>query len=262
MSYLRSLEYTEAKDRLKEEYKSTFREIEAYYIQVYTENSYEVQLTLSQIMADFLMAQEEGKLLSRIIGKDVKKYAIRMIETELSSNKGKSYWILTAIGMVWFSMFMVFFRIIMYEGYKGYSFSEKLDHIYLSIALLPIILFVLAFGYFKTKVTAILFYRRRLIKLVSILLTLPIIFLVSYYLEAEEINIGIRIPAPLFFILISVTTVVFIVAGTVSNRKTEANRRVLEAEEELEPEQVTCPSCNKSHDLDYPKCPYCGYRAP
>lgn len=42
---------------------------------------------------------------------------------------------------------------------------------------------------------------------------------------------------------------------------TEANRRILEAKEELELEQVICPSCNKEHDLDYPKCPYCGYRA-
>lgn len=23
--------------------------------------------------------------------------------------------------------------------------------------------------------------------------------------------------------------------------------------------QVTCPRCGKRHDMDYPKCPFCGY---
>lgn len=25
--------------------------------------------------------------------------------------------------------------------------------------------------------------------------------------------------------------------------------------------QCRCPSCGKKHDFDYPKCPYCGYKA-
>lgn len=24
--------------------------------------------------------------------------------------------------------------------------------------------------------------------------------------------------------------------------------------------QVICPNCGKSHDMDYPKCPYCKYK--
>ena len=24
--------------------------------------------------------------------------------------------------------------------------------------------------------------------------------------------------------------------------------------------QVKCPSCGRSHDFDYPKCPFCGHR--
>ena len=24
--------------------------------------------------------------------------------------------------------------------------------------------------------------------------------------------------------------------------------------------QITCPRCKQKHDMDYPKCPHCGYR--
>ncbi len=32
-----------------------------------------------------------------------------------------------------------------------------------------------------------------------------------------------------------------------------------EAEEEGQIAQKKCPSCQCLHDMDYPKCPYCGY---
>ena len=32
-----------------------------------------------------------------------------------------------------------------------------------------------------------------------------------------------------------------------------------EPEEEYEIPQVRCPRCKQMHDMDYPKCPFCGY---
>lgn len=31
----------------------------------------------------------------------------------------------------------------------------------------------------------------------------------------------------------------------------------MEGEEQIE--QVKCPNCGKTHDMDYPKCPFCKY---
>ena len=33
----------------------------------------------------------------------------------------------------------------------------------------------------------------------------------------------------------------------------------MESEEEEQIAQVHCPRCKQSHDMDYPKCPFCGY---
>lgn len=30
--------------------------------------------------------------------------------------------------------------------------------------------------------------------------------------------------------------------------------------EEDQVEQVECPNCGKTHDIDYPKCPFCKYK--
>ena len=33
----------------------------------------------------------------------------------------------------------------------------------------------------------------------------------------------------------------------------------MESEEEYEIPQVRCPRCKQMHDMDYPKCPFCGH---
>ena len=33
----------------------------------------------------------------------------------------------------------------------------------------------------------------------------------------------------------------------------------MESEDEYEIPQVRCPRCKQMHDMDYPKCPFCGH---
>jgi len=55
----------------------------------------------------------------------------------------------------------------------------------------------------------------------------------------------------------------FIIKAAVRNGILEA-RRIENAPPSQDPldqiAQISCPSCGKKHDMDYPKCPYCNHR--
>lgn len=262
MNYLHSLEYTEEKDQLSGDYCETFQTIENYYIHVNTEQSYEVQLTLSQILGDFLEAQKDGKPLERIIGNDTKKYAVRMLKAEYDIHKGKGYWISTAIIFCWLVLFMMFAKTFYINELSGFSFMKRTEHIYFSIDILIFSILPFICYYIRTKLMATFFYRPKVITLIKILTILPISFVVIYYLQyskPENSKLAIRVPEQLFLILALLTTVYTIIAIVVAAKNTRKKNNELEVPE-LIPEQILCPSCGREQDCDYPKCPYCGHK--
>jgi hypothetical protein len=67
-----------------------------------------------------------------------------------------------------------------------------------------------------------------------------------------------------FGIIISYVILYFVIKAAVKNGIIEA-RQTGNAEDSVDSDgnqipQKNCPDCNKKHDFDYPKCPYCDYQ--
>jgi DNA-binding ferritin-like protein (Dps family) len=262
MNYLHSSEYKEGKDLLTGEYSKIFQTIESYYIQVYTEQSYEVQLTLSQILGDFLEAQRDSKPLEKLIGGDTKEYAVRMLKTEYDTHKGKGYWISTAIIFCWCILFMMLVKTSFMKELEGLPLMERMEHIYFSIDIIIFIILAYICDYVRAKLAAVFFYRPKATVRLRALITVPMsLFVISYlkYSKPEQSNLAVRVPVLPFLMLVIVTTVYLIIVICVSVKNTSKKKRELEGPEIL-PEQMICPSCGKECDCDYPKCPYCGHK--
>ena len=79
-----------------------------------------------------------------------------------------------------------------------------------------------------------------------------------------KLPIANKIIALLIFIIISVLFSVFGFAYLKKAKRYYKQKNKLENEtfdEEVKDEiwQRTCPKCGKTHDIDYPKCPYCKF---
>ncbi len=266
MNYLDSSEYQEWKEQLRGEYKEKFAVIEQYYYSVNTKDSYEVQVTLSQILGDLLLAQKEEKPIERVIGKDIRKYAVQMLKAEYDTHKKRVfYWFHLSLLAVWLILFLIFTKTFLFHGYDELSFIEKTNHIYIGIYEVFIILAFSLGELIRTKVAAFMFFRPKLIFLTRMLLTFLCSFLIVLYNDiytTVDRIFAVRIPAILFTVLAVPLTCYFIITCIMSLRKTrEKKSKLLSSQNELLPEQVICPSCGYKHDYDYPKCPHCGFHA-
>jgi DNA-binding ferritin-like protein (Dps family) len=265
MNYLRSYEYFEAENKLNGDFKKSFQLIKTYYIQAYTEERYEVQYSLKQILNDFLIAQEAGRSPDTIIGPDIKDYAIKTIEEELKHKKNTLYWVTCIVTYVWFFLFIILVNAILSDTNKEYVFIEKMRHmrVYINYArdfLILLAIFVLL-DYIRKMITRRLFYRPGLIKSVHIIYIVSIALLSKEYLKYIKRygnETGLNVPLSLFLVLFIITTT-YIIIFIASYRKTKDKKRALLSIEEANIEQVICPSCGHVHDIDYPKCPKCGY---
>ena len=266
MNYLRSFDYIEDKNRLKDEFKEAFLTIEGYYIQEYTEDKYEVQFSLKQLLHDFLMAQESGKSLEMVAGPDIKDYAVKIIDTALKPKRSPLYWVSTVIGFVWLLLFIMLSHTLLSDSNKGYSFFEKLRHLYFYIYYVRDLALLIAvaylFIYIHKRITKRLFYRPGQIKTLNIAFSLSIALFTTCYIKFVSPygnELRLHMPLSISLILTLITTTYMIVVCIISYRKTKEKKRALIEYEEANIEQVTCPSCGHIHDIDYPKCPKCGF---
>jgi DNA-binding ferritin-like protein (Dps family) len=267
MSYLQSYEYKDGKDQLFGEYKEKFQMIETYYIQLYTEGSYEIQITLSQILNDFLQAQIDQKPLEKIIGKDIKNYALLMLEAENDREKGKNTiktMINTALVFIWLLLFLVFCNTFSFSQFKHDTFYEKINHIYFSIFEIILVFIACTCELIRMRAAKALFYHPKLLYFLRLLSILPFTFLMNFYFNKKELpktKLSILVPGMPFLILFLLLTIYLIILGYLGYKKTSSKKNQLkETSDNLTPEQVVCPACNQSHDYDYPKCPHCGYK--
>lgn len=58
-------------------------------------------------------------------------------------------------------------------------------------------------------------------------------------------------------VVISYVILYFIIKAAVRDGIVEAHKINDAGVERTEIAQKTCPNCGKTHDIDYPKCPYC-----
>jgi DNA-binding ferritin-like protein (Dps family)/DNA-directed RNA polymerase subunit RPC12/RpoP len=265
MNYLDSMEYRDWKKQLSGEYKEKFDIIEKYYLNANNKESYEVQMTLSQILGDFLLAQKEEKPLERVIGKDIRRYAIQMLQAEYETQKkGVYYWFNLSVIAIWLILFLIFTKTFLFHGYDELSFIEKTEQIYVGLFEL-IVIGVYSFGELvRTKLAAVMFFRPKLIYFTRIIVLFTCSLIMALYNDvyvAADRIFSIRIPALLYAILAVPSTIYIIIVCVISIKKTHAKKKELSGERNvILPEQVICPSCGKEHDYDYPKCPHCGYK--
>lgn len=264
MNYLDSLEYNEWKEQLCGEYKEKFDSIEKYYLSANTKESYEVQVTLSQILGDFLLAQKEEKPLERVIGKDIRSYAIQMLQAEYETNKkGVFYWFNLSIIAIWLIQFLIFVKPFLHHGYDGLSFMEKTEHFYIGLFEFIVIGGFSIGGLIKKKLAAVIFFRPKLLFFLQMLVTIACSSIYVFYDDISAVTdriFAIRIPSLLYAFLAVPSTIYMITSCCIGVKKTKAKKKELSPEQkETIPEQVICPSCGKEHDYDYPKCPHCGY---
>lgn len=234
MNYLRSIEYKDDKDLLSGEYKAAYLTIENYYIQVYTEESYEVQLSLKEILKNFLSAQEAKRPIEMITGPDIKKYAIDFIEAKYKANKGLIYWLTTLVEMVWIILFMMFLQALNSEANSNYSFVEKMNHIYFSgklfISFLIVIIISCPLYNIRLKITKCFYYRPGLMKAIRFAFTFIMILLLQYLSKLTifyNYALSLRIPLSLYLMATFITTAYLLATGLISYRKTKAKKRAL-----------------------------------
>lgn len=264
MNYLDSYEYKEMKDQLIDEYKETFKLIEGFYIAANTKESYEIQITLSQILDDFLLAQKDNKPVSKLTGNDVRKYAIKMLQAETDREKKGLYWLHTSMLLVWFVMISTLILNISYKTGAA-SLTEKLSYIH--IGFNEILLFSIAciMGFIQMRLKYILFYKQKYIKQLSLITLLPTAMFVTFinnFKSTAKNNFIFSIPGLLYFGICIPLTIYVVILCIISYKKTRAKKILLLDKhfDDITPEQISCPSCNKEIDYDHIKCPYCGYK--
>jgi len=266
MNYIHSSEYNEGKNQLFGNYKEKFELIERYYIYVYTENDYAVQITLSQILGDFLLAQADQKALDKITGKNIEKYALQMIKSENDRTVKKSKWsdyINTVVIFIWLILLVMLLQTFNHNEQTGTS--EAMNYFYFG----PIEIILVAISFvceaIRVKLSFFFFFHPKLNHLFRVIFIMPLSIGITCYsrLDRTDSRFSILIPKPVFLILFLVTSVFFIIICIRGGKKTNARKRELlqESDEEFIPEQVLCPSCKREHNYDYPKCPFCGYKA-
>lgn len=203
--------------------------------------------------------------MERVIGKDIRRYAVQMLQAEYDTHKkGILDWLNLSVIALWLVLFLVFTKTFLFHGYDELSFIEKTEHIYVGLFEL-IVIAVFSLGeLIRTKLAAVIFFKPKLIYFTRLLVLFACSMIIVLYNEVYTVAdriFAIRIPVLLYTILAVPSTIYIIIVCFISIRKTYAKKNELSCEcDEMLPEQVTCPSCGTKHDYDYPKCPHCGYK--
>lgn len=69
--------------------------------------------------------------------------------------------------------------------------------------------------------------------------------------------------AGIVFMLVSYAILYFVIKAAVRDGIMEVRQEIAgegdAAEDGEHIAEVVCPECGRTHDMDYPKCPYCGH---
>jgi DNA-binding ferritin-like protein (Dps family) len=232
LGYLYSMEYKTDKEQLTGEYQNKYIMIERFYKSLYSSELYEVQVTLKQILHEFLLSQKEERSLETVTGDNIEKYAVNMIKAEKDKNKS----IMSRVNnVVMFIMGVLYLMLLK-------SFSRlPLGSFYFCYVEVLIIIIVLVLDYLKNKIINNMFYHYKLILVTKILIGLAI-FLFNYYLfylynykiNPEEIEYAINIPPVIFITLIIVLSIYGLALLLIHEDRTHAKKMKLLEESENE----------------------------
>ncbi len=259
--YYQSKEYKTAKGLLKDEYAVAYQKAATY---IHTKNIYGIESEegcLQQIMDDFLTAQAEGKPLSKITGTNLRSFCDEMLKAE---SKRSSQGIAYLLYLLSFSMLVI----AIYCGWKAYVISEErlswdiFNHIRAEGDVITFLVIILL-GYVLKRLLSILFFHHAPILKTANYIIYFLTILSAIKILEEDISIikmALPIPAPLYFILTTVSLIAIILSSAHLYKYKSKWKKMTSEEPEDEIEKRNCPACNRPHDWDYPVCPYCKHR--
>jgi len=217
MSYLKSIQYIESKHQLKGEYEKAFMSIEKFYVNSYPRQSIDVQIALHRILDNFLAAQKEGKPLTEVIGSDIKKYALKMIDTGSKVKKLVSY----IAALLWLALFLIFIDNMPNEIHKGAPLPFIVNQLIIPLS-------VLLTEFIRGLCKRYFFFKPDIYRYLNFMLTFLLTLLIIF---REHIPYGsvtlVQIPFSVFITLFVASTIFIIVALCISIIKTKLKKRYL-----------------------------------
>jgi DNA-binding ferritin-like protein (Dps family) len=232
LGYLYSMEYKADKEQLTGEYKNKYIMIERFYKSLYSSELYDVQVTLKQILHEFLLSQKEERALETVTGDNIEKYALNMIKVERDKNKSIMSWVNNVVIIIMCVLYLMLLK----------SFSRfTLSSFYFCYVEVIILFVFFALNFIKNKIINNMFYHYKLIFVTKILIGYPIfvlnyylIYLYNYKINPEEIQYTISIPPVIFITLIIVLTIYGLVLLLIHDDRTHMKKMKLLEESENE----------------------------
>jgi DNA-binding ferritin-like protein (Dps family) len=232
LGYLYSMEYKADKEQLTGEYKNKYIMIERFYNSLYSSELYEVQVTLKQILHEFLLSQKEERSLRTVTGDNIEKYALNMIKVERDKNKSIMSWVNNVVMIITGILYLMLTKSFLRFTPNSFYFC------YVEVI---IVIIYFALNFIKDKIINNMFYHYKLIFVTKILVGLPILFLNSfliylynYKINPEEIEYAINIPPVIFITLIIILTIYCLALLLVHEDRTHAKKMKLLEESENE----------------------------
>ncbi|HEX3076817.1 MAG TPA: hypothetical protein VHQ24_08145 [Lachnospiraceae bacterium] len=196
-------DYLLGKCRIKGEYKKEFTYIENYYMELYRNSRY-VEMALKQVVQDLQRAQEEEKAVNSVTGAQTWRYADTTIKKVMERERGHR-------GILWelARAALIVLCIMLTQIFKGdhyqYSFFERLNHLYIGVSeiLILVMIYIITLG--RRMIAGFLFYRPSIMTFFLFLNNLIIYLAIISFIRWERdmplerfCENYLRVPLPLY----------------------------------------------------------------
>lgn len=219
MSIYQDEDYTEAKEKLKNEYALEYEKCEAYIHSMRTNARIE-ESCLQQILDDFLSAQADDRELNIVTGSDLRSFCDKIFraETERIWNRNINFiqWLFVlpiSISLI------IFIRSFLYT--RPGHFLDNANHLFIKGYELYYFLIFITGLTLKKLISILFFHHSRLVRKVETAVYVFIIVITSFIAVRLSILFPIAIPIsfPVYIIMTLLTLTLFI-ACWVFYRKT------------------------------------------
>lgn len=251
-------DYKEAKKQLKGEYAVCYQKA-ANYIHAFSSNPQQEESCLMQLLDDFLSAQMEGKPISRITGPDMRKFCETLMKAEFDRMVNRAwYYVMSISAFIFLAMFHCFAKGCLLDGKK--ITLKNLNNLQINSFILLVILLLILYYILKKLLSRLFFKYMKILGGIIRFQFILYCFIISVAFSwKERIGLAVRLPFPLFILLIVGSLTAFVIA-CIQDREHRRSYQVLPETAYDMPGQVTCPVCGKEHDFDYPRCPFCKHK--
>lgn len=255
-------DYISAKKQLRGEYAVAYKKVAAY---IHAANYHGIdheESCLLQIMDDFLSAQKEGKPLIKITGPNLRRFCDHIIKAESDRmSVGLMFWLQVISTILMLFSMLIFFNTFIFP--ENNVTLASLNNIQLKGSVI-IFISVFVLSYFVKKIISIIFFHYAIItNILGIIIFMFTLGSIQFIHEEYDylIPISIYIPFPLYLMVTTISIASFTWCCIYINKhKVKYIMTPHDTSEIDEIDKRVCPDCGKTHDCDYPNCPYCKHR--